>query len=276
MLFDEASTLTPKTLLICPTVIFNLPYPLNTFFATFGDYWLLKTLHNVAAGLLGRDGKFTRKLNEKEAMDLFATSAGPGVAQLEDGKLAYPEAVNKRIDDHGMSEKIRKSLCGARGVFWSHCTLSNADILQMNIADSPPPLGIYREDLLMGTWEKSLETVVALSEVPVSASRHNSGSSGAGLFDDGPPGAVKAPTTIVYGKHDLGFDKRLALEGIADYLGKGSQVVLVEGAGHWVPVEEFGSQVLEKVVQWAMGDEIAPLRASVAVFGDKTKMLVEK
>lgn len=137
-------------------------------------------------------------------------------------------------------------------------------------------LGIYGEGLLMGTWEKSLETVVALSEVPTSAFRHTSGSSGAGLFDDGPRGAVKAPTTIVYGKHDLGFDRTLALEGIADYLGKGSQVVLLEGAGHWLPTEEFGSQALEKVVQWAMGDEGAPLGKSVEEFGNRVKMLVEK
>lgn len=222
--------------------VFNLPYPLNTFFATFGDYWLLKTLHNVAAGLLGRDGKFKRKLNEKEAMDYLATSTGPGVAQLEDGKLAYPEAVNKRIDDLGMSEKIR----------------------------------IYSEGLLMGTWEKSLETVVALSEVQASTSRHGSGSSGAGLFDEGPPGALKAPTTVVYGKHDLGFDRTLALESITDYMGKGSQVVLLEGAGHWLPTEEFGSRALEKVVQWAMGDERVSLRKSVAEFGDAAKLLVEK
>lgn len=95
-------------MLIYLAVIFNLPYPLNIFFATFGDYWLLKTLHNVAAGLLGPDGKFKRKLNEKEAMDYLAASTGPSVSQLEDGNLAYPEAVNKRIDDLGMSEKIRK------------------------------------------------------------------------------------------------------------------------------------------------------------------------
>jgi pimeloyl-ACP methyl ester carboxylesterase len=223
--------------------IFKLPYPLSTFFATFGDYWLLKVLHNVAAGLLGPDGKFKRKLNEQEAMDHLATSTGPGVSQLNlVGDLEYPEAVSKRIHDLGMSEKIR----------------------------------IYREGLLIGTWEKSLETVVALSEIPASASRHGSRSSGAGLFDDGPPGAVKAPTTIVYGKHDLGFDRRLALEGISDYLGRGSQVVLLEGSGHWLPIEEFGSRALERVVQWALGDEAASLGKSIAEFGDKAKMLVEK
>jgi hypothetical protein len=137
-----------------------------------------------------------------------------------------------------------------------------------------PHLGLYREDLLLGTWEKSLETVVALSEVPASAARHGSGSSGAGLFEDGPSGSLKAPTTIVYGKWDLGFDKRLALEGISDYLDSGSQVVLLDG-GHWLPVEEFGSRVLEKVVEWALGDEVVPLTKRVEGF-ERAKMLVEK
>jgi hypothetical protein len=88
-------------------VVFQLPYPLCTVFATFGNYWLLKTMHNVAAGLLKPDGTWIRKLNEKEAMDVLASSTGPGIAQLADGELEYPEAVNTRIDDYGMSEKIR-------------------------------------------------------------------------------------------------------------------------------------------------------------------------
>jgi hypothetical protein len=64
-------------------------------------------MHNVAAGLLKPDGQWIRKLNEQEAMDALASSTGPGIAQLEHGNLKYPEAVNKRIDDYGMSEKIR-------------------------------------------------------------------------------------------------------------------------------------------------------------------------
>ncbi|KAF2680299.1 alpha/beta-hydrolase [Lentithecium fluviatile CBS 122367] len=220
--------------------IFNLPYPLSTFFVTFGDYWLLKVLHNVAAGLLKLDGQWIRKLNEEEATDLLVSSTGPGIAQLEEGKLRYPEGVNKRIDDYGMSEKIR----------------------------------IYREGFLLGKWEKSLETVVALSEIPASASRQGSASSGAGLFDEGPSGALKAPATVIYGKFDAAFDKRLALEGISDYLSKASQVVLLE-AGHWVPVEEEGSVALEKIVEWALGDEGKPLRGVVEEIPN-AKMVVEK
>lgn len=66
-------------------------------------------MHDVAAGLMGPDGKLTGTLGEKEAAEYLAASAGPGDAQLEEGKLAYPEAVNQRIDDYGMYEKIRKS-----------------------------------------------------------------------------------------------------------------------------------------------------------------------
>lgn len=216
--------------------IFNLPWPVATFFATMGNFWFLRIMHKMGAGLLGPDGKFARQFNNSEAADWLAMSSGPGLAQFTSGESAYPESARRRIKDYGMSEKIR----------------------------------IYRETVGLGIWEKSLETVVALSEIPIT--KH---SSGAGLFEDGPPGALNAPTTMILGKRDPAFERRLALDGLPDYLTKGSQVLSLDGAGHWLPHEEFGSKVLEDCAKWALGGEVAPLKSQFEGTAD-VKFLVEK
>ncbi|CAI6333841.1 unnamed protein product [Periconia digitata] len=205
---------------------FNLPYPISNYCTTFGGYWLLKVMHKCEIGLLQTDGQWKRQPSVKEAMDLLAMSAGPGIAQVD----VYPEAVKQRIPDHGMSEKIR----------------------------------IYREGMFKGIWEKSIETVVALSEIPTSRFRPGTSSSG-DLFDTGPPGKLRAPATIVYGSNDLGFDRRLALEGINESLGKKSQVVVLEKSGHWLPQEEESREILKDAVQWAMGDESLLLKEKLTM-----------
>jgi len=79
----------------------------------------------------------------------------------------------------------------------------------------------------------------------------------------------------VYGRKDPGFDRRLALEGIQDALTRGSQVVLVENGSHWLPNEDVGSVVLEKVAAWALGDEKSGLGKSLEGV-EGVKLLTEK
>jgi pimeloyl-ACP methyl ester carboxylesterase len=153
----------------------------------------------------------------------MASSAGPGAAQLEESN-GYAMSLKNRLPNNGMLEKFR----------------------------------IYREGLFRGPWEKSLETVVALSEIQSPAKR----GSGAGWFHDGPPGALKAPATIVYGADDPAFESQLVLGGIGDYLSKDSQVVVLEDSGHWLPLEELGSSVIQEVVAWAMSGEQEALKES--------------
>lgn len=154
----------------------------------------------------------------------MACSAGPGLPQLEEPD-GYAASLKQRLPNNGMLEKFR----------------------------------IYREGLFRGPWEKSIETVVALSEIPTDAKR-GSGGSGAGLFDDGPKGALKAPATFVYGADDPAFERRLALDGITDYLAKDSQVVVLQDSGHWLPLEKLGSETIEEVVVWAMSDKQGELK----------------
>ena len=181
--------------------ILNLPYPLASYFVRMGDSWWLRLI----ASIEGRPptGK-QESLDAKEAAERLARCSGPGDEQLnssEAGDMHYPSSVQRRTADHGMSQKIR----------------------------------LYREGLASHPWEKSIETVVALSELP---NNHARSGSGAGLFEDGPPGALRAPTTFVYAKKDFAFDTRLALDGIADYLPRHSHAVVLDKSGHWLPSED--------------------------------------
>jgi pimeloyl-ACP methyl ester carboxylesterase len=174
---------------------FNLPWPFTNTFATFGNYWFLRVLHDLGKGPRSKSDKTVVRLDPKEAAESMAISTGPGLAQLQQFEdLKYGESVKKRIGDRGMSEKIR----------------------------------IYREGLLLGEWQKSLETTSALYDL---SSAHVS--SGSLLGNSAPKGALKAPATFILGEYDPAFDKTLTLDNARDYLVKGSQVVVVKGAGHW-------------------------------------------
>ncbi|KAF2875460.1 Alpha/Beta hydrolase protein [Massariosphaeria phaeospora] len=201
--------------------IFNLPWPLATFFATMGNFWLVRIMHSVAAGVLVK-GKLTRPMTPAEAGEFMAQTGGPGTAQITASSAAYSDELLDRTRDYGMREKIH----------------------------------YYREGLLLSPWEKSLETVVALSEIPPNA--HSSSASG--LFDDGPPGALKVPATLIHGKDDSAFETKLAFEGLSDYLVKGSQVLVVGEGGHWLPLEKGGGRVMEETLVWALNEETKPLK----------------
>jgi hypothetical protein len=207
-----------------------------TFFATMGNFWLLKAMHKVGAGSISPDGKLI-DLELDVAADWFAMSSGPGLAQFtSSGKLSYPESARGRTKDYGMSEKIR----------------------------------IYRETVGLGVWDKSLETVIALSEIPTTKR-----GSGAGLFEDGPPGALQAPATFILGKRDMAFERSLCWDGIDDYLTKGSHVLMIEKAGHWLPHEKLGSKIIEECIGWALGGEEKSLKGKLAGQAD-VKFIVDK
>jgi pimeloyl-ACP methyl ester carboxylesterase len=178
--------------------VFHLPWPLNNTFSTFGNYWFLRILHQLGKGPRSKTDKRITTLNPTEAAEAMAISTGPSLAELEgptDVENSYSDSLWDRVHDRGMSEKIR----------------------------------IYREGLMFGKWEKSLETTVALYNISSSSSHSPTG----GLSNTAPHGALKAPATIIMGERDPAFDQRLALDNARDYLVKGSQVLVVKGGGHW-------------------------------------------
>ncbi|KAL5116867.1 hypothetical protein ACEQ8H_005219 [Pleosporales sp. CAS-2024a] len=191
---------------------FLLPWPFSGFFATFGNYWWLRILHSLDDGKAHEEDELIGRLDPKKAGEAMTMSAGPSPAQLT------------AMADLRYGESVRKRVAD-RGM--------------------SQKIGIYRHGLFVGKWEKSLETTAALFEL---APATQPGS----FLGDAPQGALKAPTTFILGERDPAFDQRLVLGNIKDYLVRGSQVMLVKDAGHWLPLESDGRVVLEKSVQWAL------------------------
>ncbi|KAI9824159.1 MAG: hypothetical protein M1819_000922 [Sarea resinae] len=175
------------------------------------------------------------------AAEIMASSLGPSKSEAITTDLSgtsYPSSVLRRAANGGWSEKIR----------------------------------LYREGLATGAWDKSLETLAELASI--GESRRSS--SGAGLLEDGPEGALKAKTTIVWGKRDPAIDARLAVEGIADYLAMDSQVVMLPKTGHWVPFEQNGRDVLEEVIDWSIAPTKQDLMERVSKVYEGAKVTVQK
>ncbi|KAJ5351100.1 hypothetical protein N7452_000074 [Penicillium brevicompactum] len=118
----------------------------------------------------------------------------------------------------------------------------------------------YRHHASTARWTKSIETVASLHSITPGAGR---ASSGAGLFNEGPPGALKASTTVFWGKEDLALDPRICLDGMSDFLVQGSQVVLLPRTGHWTPVEVESRAALIKAVEWTVQGEKGDIGAAL-------------
>ena len=185
----------------------------------------------------GKDHPF----DSTQAAEAMASSHGPGVHECTsttDAQEGYPASVRRRAASGGFTEKIR----------------------------------YYREGLFSDAWVKTLETLAALYEID--GGRRSS--SGASLFDDEPKGSLKAKTTVVWGLLDAALDQRMALQGIADYLPRGSEVVVLPRTGHWTPNPGAGREALEKVIEWAADGEKGDLRRMVSEVYDRARITVEK
>ncbi|KAJ5582001.1 hypothetical protein N7535_000621 [Penicillium sp. DV-2018c] len=160
------------------------------------------------------------KYTPLDVAESMASSMGPSTAESDtktpDGD-AYPVSLSKRALSH---------------------------VLHM--------AAYYSHGASVAPWTKSVETIASLHSIAPGKQR---ASSGAGLLDEGPPGAFKAKTTIFWGKEDIALDPRICLDGISDFLVRGSQVVLLPRTGHWTPVERESSAALIKAVEWAVQGE---------------------
>jgi pimeloyl-ACP methyl ester carboxylesterase len=196
---------------------FHLPKPFSNFFGTFGNYWFLRTMHSLGKGEPGKNEKLLSRLNPKEAGEAMAMSTGPGMLQLEE-------------------------------TLESNASLRYGESLRKRVHDRgmSEKARIYQDGLFLGRWEKSLQVTAALFDIRPA----NEGAMVHRRFS-----ALKAPTTFLLGEYDPAFDQKLALTGINDFLVSGSHVVLVKGAGHWLPLEPSGRRVVERVITWALNEE---------------------
>ena len=203
---------------------FHLPAPLDSFFTSFGNYWFLRVMHSLGIGHHEQGDDLLTRLDAKAAAEAMCMSTGPALPQLVDQPV--------RGTQGRYGESVRRRVKD-RGM--------------------SEKIRIYREGLFVGRWEKSLETTAALFELRSGNER----TSGSALR-----GALKAPATLVLGERDPAFDLRLALDNVKDYLVKGSQVLIVKDAGHWMPTEPTARVVLEQLVLWALSEKAGAGKAT--------------
>ncbi|KAJ6102176.1 hypothetical protein N7486_004603 [Penicillium sp. IBT 16267x] len=111
--------------------------------------------------------------------------------------------------------------------------------------------GYYRDGAAVSDWKKSLETVVALDKLAD------------GKESQGVKGALKARSTIFWGKKDLALHTAICLDGMSDFIPKDSQVILLPNSGHFTPIELESRVALTKAVQWAIDGEQGDIGAAL-------------
>ncbi|KAI1979554.1 hypothetical protein LOZ55_001916 [Ophidiomyces ophidiicola] len=131
----------------------------------------------------------------------------------------------------------------------------------------------YRDGAAAGIWHKSLETISSLFNIGTEEPRRTS--SGTGVFDLD-RGSLRANATILWGKSDVAIDTHLALEGIADYLVHGSQLIVLPRSGHFPQVEVESRAALEKVLEWAVRGEKGDIASMVRSEYPDAKLVLQK
>ncbi|KAI1961993.1 hypothetical protein LOZ58_003071 [Ophidiomyces ophidiicola] len=184
----------------------------------------------------------TDRFTIRDAQESMASTLGPGIKEYEtqtENNETYPSSVLQR-------EKY-----GNFGDLASY----------------------YRDGAAAGIWHKSLETISSLFNIGTEEPRRTS--SGTGVFDLD-RGSLRANATILWGKSDVAIDTHLALEGIADYLVHGSQLIVLPRSGHFPQVEVESRAALEKVVEWAVRGEKGDIASMVRSEYPDAKIVLQK
>lgn len=193
----------------------KLPLFLVRYLGRGGNYSFLKLIHRASYG--------QQEFSSRDAAECMASTVGPSVAECQTQTAegdTYPAFIK---EDRGQ-------------LTFQHMT------------------AYYRDNTAFARWNKSIETIAHLHGIEDAKAVHRT-SSGAGLFADGPKGSLKASATVIWGKADMALEPALCLDGIADYLVRDSQVIVVPGLGHFTPLERQGQLALEKAIQWTVEGE---------------------
>lgn len=215
--------------------VFNLPRPMVKFIGRAGNFCIPRKNISMAHAN-------TRK--ECDVQEGLAATFGPGIIEVNtktsDGQ-SYGRTVHHRAASAGES------------------------FVQQT--------AYYANGLATRKWEKSLELIADLynleSESSASANispirRRSSSSASSALFTETYAGALRAPCTILWGEQDKIVGKDICLDGIGDYLSRGSEVILLPRTAHWVPIEQEGRHALTKVISLCAGAKINEMPAYMA------------
>jgi len=200
---------------------FHLPSFMVKYLGTGGNMAFLRGALRFAHG---------KYKDEWDAPQSLAATLGPGVIEVE----------TQTAEGEGYGKSLHERAASNAAVFW-HQT------------------AYYRNGLASKVWEKSLEIIADLynleneAESSASASespirRRSSSSSSAALWIEQYDGALRAPSTILWGEQDRAVGKTICLDGIGDYLTRGSEVIMLPQTGHWAPVEKASRAAIAKVI----------------------------
>lgn len=214
----------------------QLPPSLVTYFLTGGNYSFMAAIHK---GSHGR-AEFTPS-DEGTSM---ASSMGPSLAESKTqtaGGESYPRTIKYTHDF--------------------------ANILNM--------AGYYRDGASVARWRKSVETVANLHSIAGGHELRRS-NSGAGVLDEGTPGALQASSTVFWGQKDIALNPQICLDGMADYLVADSQVVMLTESGHFTPIEQESRVAMVKAVEWAIHGEKGDIGAVIQECYPSAKVIARR
>lgn len=214
----------------------RMPLAFVRYLGTGGNYSFLRMVHKSSY----RDTKFT----DSELAECMASTIGPSNEECKT-KTATGE-------EYPTSVKTERVLCN-----FHHMA------------------SYYRHGTATARWQKSVETVANLYTISQGNELHRA-SSGAGMFDEGPPGVLKAYSTVIWGKDDLALEPQLCLDGISDYLVSQSQVVELPRSGHFTPIERESRVALEKAAEWAAKGEREDIGAVLSACYPRSVVTVRK
>lgn len=193
--------------------IFNLPWALAQATISRCNLWLLRLMHSLAQG----------KKSIEDSDEVIAGLAGYlGPRQ--------PERVETEIASTYGQTVIRRS---------------------KESAPFTEPLRYYREGLATNPWNQDLETILKLNAIAEYNSIHGKRRVSQG-FASGLEGALGVPATILFGMRDVALDTRIMLEGLDEYLTRGSHIVQLPKLGHWSVRQGDGPATIAAVIRWEL------------------------
>lgn len=216
--------------------VLQLPIWFVRYLGSGGNYSFLKGVHKRANG----NGEYS----VRDAAESMASTLGPSAEECK----------TKTTSGEGYPTSVTKDR-----------VLGNFEHMA----------SYYRHGTAIGRWQKSIETIAALHSINRGSELRRM-SSGAGLFDDGPQGVLKANATILWGQKDLALEPHLCLDGISDYLVYNSQVIMLPRSGHFTPIERESRAALEKAVEWAIKGEKEDIGAVIRACYPEAAVTVRK
>ena len=191
-------------------------------------------------------------------------------------RKAHEHAAGKSLPED--SDEAAEALASSLGPAPEQCRQSQYSASVFRRAQSEPlmeQIRYYREGLAFGKWKHSNKVIIDVQKL-THDHPHLEAYADTDSINQGPIGALKAKSIILWGVRDVALDMKIALAGIEDYLTEHSDVVAVPQAGHWLPLHSVGMDVLENSVDWALSAQDGTLSERMTETGLSVDVLIEK